>query len=955
MNRIKILVWACVLVSTAGALSLPSACTIGVASGDATADGRPLLWKTRDWNDLPRCQVFDSTFAHSFIAIADDPDFTADTTSIWPKCAWMGVNETGFAIANSTSDDLKGRLTLGNGNLVRLALGHCHSVADFADTVADLQTAMHLDSVHGNFAVIDSAGGAAIFEIAAGSFHTFHADSAGGYLVRTNFSETGGGSDGRTRYDRSMAILGRLTSEGRLDYESIIREQFRDLSPVPDEDLTLPFAGHWQDGLPYGYVPCESTICRSSSISAVAIRGIVEGEHGWHATMWTLLGPPVGAIAVPYFPVGPAPPEARGPGPNLYELARARRDAFVYPRSGKRRDDPSAFDTFALAADVTGLWPQLAEPENAIFAAYRELLPAGADEVSSATREDLRALQAQLAADAFAGLLAIVPDTVVTADFVAESHAGCAPYSVYFEDRSLHGPEEWIWRFGDGDSLATTSCTSSRTHMYETGGEYTVSLSTRRGASEAELVREAYVSIHEMPAAARDCKASDDSCGVLVRWTDASDCEEGFYVYRNDVLIDSVAADVTRYHDTPPTTAPFGYSVVAFNRECASDPSNEDVGHAAAFRAPEAPAIEQPEGGTDCVATSVVLRWRADAVADSAHLLLWESESGALVVDSLLAGEDLVVELEPGVAYTWSVSGENACGCSDPAVSGFRTTPHPLALPEELVVARPSWASDSLSFSWQAVPGAATYELSVGASCAELPHDGSLVRTTSACGVTLPAVLIGAEAGFWGVRAGACGQLAAGVSCDSLSPLAVTDFGAMTSSAGVLLSWSCSRDDRLDSFQIVRDPGSSAPDTLTGADLVSGLGTYAYCDSSADLAAEHEYLLLGCTPLERPIPLARTEPTLPRRFAVRHVRPNPFRAEAVFELAIPPDVSPVLEIYDLTGRRVRDLSRQLGPAGIVQVTWDGCGDQGHRLPSGVYFARVGAGHAREIRRLTLVR
>ena len=74
-------------------------CTIGVAAGSAAADGRPLLWKTRDGRtNFNNAVVYYTSQKHRFIAIinAGDP----------PDVAWMGVNEKGFAIVDSDVYDL---------------------------------------------------------------------------------------------------------------------------------------------------------------------------------------------------------------------------------------------------------------------------------------------------------------------------------------------------------------------------------------------------------------------------------------------------------------------------------------------------------------------------------------------------------------------------------------------------------------------------------------------------------------------------------------------------------------------------------------------------------------------------------------------------------------------------------------------------------------------------------
>ncbi|MBK8167677.1 MAG: lamin tail domain-containing protein [bacterium] len=78
--------------------------------------------------------------------------------------------------------------------------------------------------------------------------------------------------------------------------------------------------------------------------------------------------------------------------------------------------------------------------------------------------------------------------------------------------------------------------------------------------------------------------------------------------------------------------------------------------------------------------------------------------------------------------------------------------------------------------------------------------------------------------------------------------------------------------------------------------------------------------------------------------AVRAV-PNPFnpQTEIRFELGKAQDVGVV--IFDVRGRRVRTLHEGPLAAGHVALRWDGRDDNGARLPSGVYSARVVAGGA----------
>jgi hypothetical protein len=62
-----------------------------------------------------------------------------------------------------------------------------------------------------------------------------------------------------------------------------------------------------------------------------------------------------------------------------------------------------------------------------------------------------------------------------------------------------------------------------------------------------------------------------------------------------------------------------------------------------------------------------------------------------------------------------------------------------------------------------------------------------------------------------------------------------------------------------------------------------------------------------------------------------------------------------LAIYDVSGRRVRELARGAYPAGARLVSWDGRDTNGVRVASGVYFARLDAGMDRAAARILVLR
>lgn len=78
--------------------------------------------------------------------------------------------------------------------------------------------------------------------------------------------------------------------------------------------------------------------------------------------------------------------------------------------------------------------------------------------------------------------------------------------------------------------------------------------------------------------------------------------------------------------------------------------------------------------------------------------------------------------------------------------------------------------------------------------------------------------------------------------------------------------------------------------------------------------------------------------------------PNPFRAATSLRLVLPVAGRVVLDVFDVTGRRVATPIERVLPAGRQVVTWDGRDSTGRPVSSGVYFLRlVAAGEHRTSR------
>ena len=101
-------------------------------------------------------------------------------------------------------------------------------------------------------------------------------------------------------------------------------------------------------------------------------------------------------------------------------------------------------------------------------------------------------------------------------------------------------------------------------------------------------------------------------------------------------------------------------------------------------------------------------------------------------------------------------------------------------------------------------------------------------------------------------------------------------------------------------------------------------------------------------------PAAGDSPSAP--FALEQNVPNPFNPRTEIRFALPAAASVSLEIFDLAGRRVRELlAGRTYPGGTHALSWNGRDDANRSLPSGVYFYRLESGQRSLTRKMTLLR
>ena len=273
------------------------ACTTFLISGKYTADGKPMLFKNRDTNEMQNSLAFFTDGKYRYIGLVDG-------TAEWSTMVWGGYNEAGFAIMNSAAYTNNigdtSKFADQEGVVMKLALQSCRTLEDFENLLSSLPKPLGVDA---NFGVIDAFGGAAFYETGNYTFKKVDANdpdvAPDGLLIRTNHSMNDNMKEGFgfCRYNTAAAALGKVMEEKKMSpqfiFDNLSRNLYHSLTKT-DLRASLPEKRETPEFKFFiDYIP------RLSTASAILIVGANEISKAGEAMMWTILGFPLTSVAVP--------------------------------------------------------------------------------------------------------------------------------------------------------------------------------------------------------------------------------------------------------------------------------------------------------------------------------------------------------------------------------------------------------------------------------------------------------------------------------------------------------------------------------------------------------------------------------------------------------------------------------------------------------------------------------
>jgi hypothetical protein len=149
----------------------------------------------------------------------------------------------------------------------------------------------------------------------------------------------------------------------------------------------------------------------------------------------------------------------------------------------------------------------------------------------------------------------------------------------------------------------------------------------------------------------------------------------------------------------------------------------------------------------------------------------------------------------------------------------------------------------------------------------------------------------------------------------------------------------------------------STPNTFDDVKIAGNVACLGSDDLKDDRGSLDAFLILPahCSATAA-VNLPGTTPVIMLRLAQN--QPNPFDpagGTTNISFTLPGATRASLQMFDVTGRRVRILVDQLLAAGEHGASWDGRNDDGEPVASGVYFYRLKAGGFSETRTLVKIR
>jgi hypothetical protein len=185
-------------------------------------------------------------------------------------------------------------------------------------------------------------------------------------------------------------------------------------------------------------------------------------------------------------------------------------------------------------------------------------------------------------------------------------------------------------------------------------------------------------------------------------------------------------------------------------------------------------------------------------------------------------------------------------------------------------------------------------------------------------------------------------------------------FTALTEDGAPIVRWTVGSTDPIDGFNVYRATSAEGPFELLNETPLDPVSPGSYTDTSAWPQTTFWYEVRALLPdgAEDIVAGSPAQVTTEGRLALKlyPLRPNPVSESATVSFDVPDHTGSVqIMIYNVRGQRVSTLQNGALERGRYTLTWRGTDDNGQRLASGVYFARLSVGNDNDSQKIMVLR
>ncbi|MBN1998548.1 T9SS type A sorting domain-containing protein [candidate division KSB1 bacterium] len=194
---------------------------------------------------------------------------------------------------------------------------------------------------------------------------------------------------------------------------------------------------------------------------------------------------------------------------------------------------------------------------------------------------------------------------------------------------------------------------------------------------------------------------------------------------------------------------------------------------------------------------------------------------------------------------------------------------------------------------------------------------------------------------------------------ESVIAVTLVSFYAIVEYNGVTISWITETEPDNAGFNVYRNRKENGEYEKLNFSIISARGNamsgaeYSYFDHPRDPGSYYYKLqdvdLNGVSHFYGPILVSgvisveKKGNSIPQEYSLSQNYPNPFNPETTLKYALPKAGFVKLEIFNVTGKLVRNLVSEPKPAGNFWARWDGRDKDGIRVSSGIYLIQFKVG------------